>query len=106
MKSTCQKEAAQDLADYEKYMCWCETNEKEKVAAIEIAKQRIADLDTFIETATAKAGELKTQIADLEQDIADDQEAIDTATGVRQREREAFLAEEADMKETRYLLGE
>ena len=41
MKATCEKEGAEDLAAYGKYSCWCQTNEKEKNAAIEIAEQRI-----------------------------------------------------------------
>ena len=106
MKATCKKEVAEDLAAYWKYSCWRQTNEKEKNAAIEIAEQRIADLGNLIEVSTTKAGELKTEIDGLQQDTADDNHAIDTATSMCRKENEAFLAEEADVKETRYLLDE
>ena len=82
MKAACGKEGAEDLAAYGKYSCWCQTNKKEKNAAIEIAEQRIADLGNLIEVSTSKAGELKTEIAGLQQDTADDNDAIDTATSM------------------------
>jgi len=106
MRTQAKKDAANDLEAYDKYMCWCETNKKEKTAAIEAAEQEIADLTTFLEEAAAKEGELKTEIAGLEEDIAADQDALAEATAVRAKENEAFVAEEADMKETIALLTE
>merc|ERR1719336_1640026 len=91
---------------YDKYMCWCETNKKEKTAAIAAAEQRIADLTTFLEEAAAEEAELKTEIGALESDIAADEDALKEATAVRAKELEAFQDAEADMKETLQLLGE
>jgi len=79
---------------------------KEKTAAIAAAEQEVADLTTFLEEAAAKEGELKTEIAGLEEDIAADEDALAQATAVRKKENDAFVAEEADMKETIALLTE
>jgi len=106
MKDQVEKEATEDLTAYDKYMCWCQTNEKEKGAAIEEAQSRIEELTSFLEEAAAKEGELKTKIAGLESDIAADKDALATATANRQKEEEAFIEAEADMKETRGLLQE
>lgn len=106
MKATTEKEAKEDLESYDKYNCWAETNIKEKTEAIANAKQRIEELAAFIEASAAKQGELKTEIEQLKTDIAEDNEALATATSTREKEHEEFLAEEADMKETRGLLGE
>jgi chromosome segregation ATPase len=106
MKSTVEKDASEDLKAYDKYMCWCETNKKEKTAAIEAAEQRIADLTTFLEEAAAEEAELKTEISGLESDIAADEDALKEATAVREKEMTAFQDSEADMKETLQLLGE
>mmetsp|Transcript_98567 Transcript_98567/g.317834 ORF Transcript_98567/g.317834 Transcript_98567/m.317834 type:complete len:729 (-) Transcript_98567:66-2252(-) len=106
MKVVVDKEATEDLAAYDKYMCWCQTNEKEKTAAIEEAQARIEELNAFIEEATAKIGQLKTEIGSLEQDIAEDTDALSTAVATRDKEFAAFTAEEADMKETKGLLAE
>merc|ERR1719510_1101683 len=106
MRTQAKKDVADDLEAYDKYMCWCETNKKEKTAAIAAAEQEVADLTTFLEEAAAKEGELKTEIAGLEEDIAADEDALAQATAVRKKENDAFVAEEADMKETIALLTE
>jgi hypothetical protein len=106
MKAQTEKEAAEDLAAYDKYNCWCETNEKEKTEAIAAGEQRIAELAAFIEESAAKQAELKTEIESLTSDIAEDNTALEEATGVRAKEHGDFLTEEADIKETRSLLKE
>merc|ERR1719464_2535444 len=98
MKVQVEKDAKADQAAYDKYMCWCKTNKEEKTAAVEIAEKRIDALATAIEEAAAKAGELKTEISGLEDDIDSDKDALATATSVREEENKAFLAAEADMK--------
>mmetsp|Transcript_92137 Transcript_92137/g.265868 ORF Transcript_92137/g.265868 Transcript_92137/m.265868 type:complete len:737 (-) Transcript_92137:70-2280(-) len=106
MKAQCEKDAEEDLATYDKFMCWCATNEKEKGKALEDARAHVDELNAFLEEAAAKEGELKTLIATLEKDIAEDQDALATATATREKEFEAFQAAEADMKETKALLRE
>jgi len=106
MKSQVETEATEDLAAYDKYMCWCETNEKEKTAAIEEDQARIEELSSFLEEAAANIGGLKTEIESLASDIAEDQDALSTAVASRDKELAAFQAEEADMKETKGLLAE
>jgi hypothetical protein len=106
MKAQTEKEGEEDLAGYDKYICWCETTEAEKTAAIKAAETKIQELESFVEEAAAKESELKTEIAGLEDDIAADTEALSTATAMRKEQNDDFLAEEADMKETLSLLSE
>merc|ERR1719150_242828 len=67
---------------------------------------RIEELTSLLEELAARESSLKTQIAGLVQDIADDQEALASATAIRKKEFAAFQAEEADLKETIGLLKE
>merc|ERR1719181_58769 len=83
MKDQTIKEGEEDQAAYDKYKCWCETTEGEKTAAIEAAQTKIQELTSFVEEAAAKEGELKTEIAGLEEDIAADKEALASATAMR-----------------------
>merc|ERR1719446_163570 len=106
MKATTIKEGEEDLEAYDKYKCWCETTEKEKTDAIESAETKLEELGSFVEEAAAKEGELKTEIAGLEEDIASDKDALATATALRSKENEEFQTEEADMKETLSLLSQ
>jgi hypothetical protein len=48
MQAQLQSEAEMDEEVYEKLACWCETNDKEKTAAIEEAEARITALTSAI----------------------------------------------------------
>eukprot|EP00448_Togula_jolla_P016605 CAMPEP_0170591848 /NCGR_PEP_ID=MMETSP0224-20130122/12620_1 /TAXON_ID=285029 /ORGANISM="Togula jolla, Strain CCCM 725" /LENGTH=711 /DNA_ID=CAMNT_0010915735 /DNA_START=61 /DNA_END=2196 /DNA_ORIENTATION=+ len=100
MKAQVQKEAAEDLAAYEKYSCWCQNGEKENAAATKNAEEQIDGLTSSINEGVAKEGELKTQIGELAAGIEEDKSALAAATAIREKERASFEATEADMKET------
>merc|ERR1719238_1389320 len=106
MKAQTIKEGEEDLEAYDKYKCWCETSEAEKTDAVKAAETKLQELTSFVEEAAAKEGQLKTEIAGLEDDIAADQEALSSATSMRAKENSEFKTEEADVKETLGLLSE
>eukprot|EP00928_Gymnodinium_smaydae_P011260 TRINITY_DN14179_c0_g1_i1.p1 TRINITY_DN14179_c0_g1~~TRINITY_DN14179_c0_g1_i1.p1 ORF type:complete len:740 (-),score=236.85 TRINITY_DN14179_c0_g1_i1:83-2302(-) len=100
MKGQVEKEAAKDQSVYERYACWCKTNDREKTGAIEEATGRLQELSSFVEGAVAKQGELKSEIESLEQGVREDSDALQQAEALRAREKEEFEAQQADMKET------
>lgn len=106
MKAQTIKEGEEDKTAYDKYKCWCETTEAEKTDAVKAAEATIEELTSFIAEAAAKEGELKTEIAGLEADIAADKDSLAEATSMRAKENGEFKAEEADLKETLSLLSE
>jgi len=97
MQAQLEKEAEEDEEVYEKVACWCETNDKEKTKAIADAEARITDLTSTIEELTATSSRLNTEIKNVEAEIAKNQEALDKATALRQKELAEFNAEEKDM---------
>jgi septal ring factor EnvC (AmiA/AmiB activator) len=97
MQAQLEKEADEDEETYQKVACWCETNDKEKTAAIADAEAHITDLTSTIEELTATSAKLNTEIKNLEAEIAKNQEALDKATAMRQKELAEFNAEEKDM---------
>merc|ERR1719218_387052 len=97
MAAQLEKEQKEDEEVYEKVACWCETNDKEKTAAIAEAEARITDLTSTIEEHTATSARLNTEIKNLEAEIAKNQEALAKATAIRQKELAEFNAEEKDM---------
>merc|ERR1711871_1736438 len=92
-----EKEAEEDEEIYDKVACWCETNDKEKTKAIADAEAKIADLTTKIEELTAASARLNTEIKNLEKEVAENQEALDQATAIREKELAEFNAEEKDL---------
>merc|ERR1740138_637808 len=92
-----EKEAETDEEIYDKMACWCETNDREKTKAIKDAEARIADLTTQIEEYTASSARLNTEIKNLDKEVAENQEALDQATAIRQKQLAEFNAEEKDL---------
>merc|ERR1719350_2181143 len=95
-----EKEAEEDEEIYDKMACWCETNDKEKTKAIAEAEARIEDLTTKIEELTAASAQLNTEIKNLESEVAKNQEALDKATAIREKQLAEFNAEEKDLLES------
>jgi hypothetical protein len=72
MKAELVAEANKEAEMYDKMVCWCETNEKEKTKAIADADALQKELTAQIEGMAAKFGEETTEIARLKEQIADD----------------------------------
>merc|ERR1719235_2046052 len=77
--------------------CWCETGYKEKAKAIKEAEARIADLESSIEANTAKSQQCETDIESLASQISEQTASLESATGIRDKERAEFVADEKDM---------
>eukprot|EP00746_Dinoflagellata_sp_MGD_P155195 gnl/MRDRNA2_/MRDRNA2_85246_c0_seq3.p1 gnl/MRDRNA2_/MRDRNA2_85246_c0~~gnl/MRDRNA2_/MRDRNA2_85246_c0_seq3.p1 ORF type:complete len:647 (-),score=243.60 gnl/MRDRNA2_/MRDRNA2_85246_c0_seq3:197-2137(-) len=97
MQKQLEKEAEEDEEAYEKMVCWCETNDKEKTKAVTLAGQRITQLGSDIEAYSAKATQLTTDIEALKEQVTELEEGLDKATEVRDKELAEFVAEEKDM---------
>jgi len=105
MKAQVEKEGVADKKAYDAYACWCQTAEGEKTQAVEDAKTKIEDLEAFLEEAAATEAQLKTEIGELAEDIGQDQESLQNANGLREKEHAEFLVDEADSKEALASLG-
>ncbi|KAL9139381.1 putative conserved tandem protein 10 [Amphidinium carterae] len=107
MQKQLEKEQEEDEEIYEKLACWCETNDKEKTKAIADAEAKIEDLQIKIEELTATSAKLNTEIAHLESEVKKNQESLDQATALRQKQMAEFNAEdEKDLLESIKALGE
>jgi hypothetical protein len=97
MQKQLEKEAEEDEVTYEKIVCWCNTNDKEKTKSIKIAEGRITDLTKSIEEGTATSARLNTEIANLDKEVAANQHALDQASAMRTKDLAEFTAEEKDL---------
>jgi len=91
-----EKEGEEDEEIYDQLACWCETNDKEKTKSIADAEASIEDLTTKIEELTAGSARLSTEVKNLEKEVAENQQALDSATAIREKELAEFNAEEKD----------
>jgi hypothetical protein len=97
MKAELEYEAKHDAEMYDKMVCWCETNEKEKTKAIADAEAEQKELTTEIEALAAKFGEQATEIERLKEQIAEDTESLKTATAIREKEAAKFYDMNKDL---------
>jgi len=97
MKEQLEKENEEDKEIYEKMQCWCTTNDKEKSQAIKDAEERIDQLNSTIEELSAKAARLDTEITNLKEELASNQQALAEATKMREKQLAEFTQAERDM---------
>jgi chromosome segregation ATPase len=97
MKDTLTKEAQGDEEAYDKMVCWCETNDKEKSEAIAGADAHMNDLFAEIEERAARDAELNAQIKQLFAGIMENEGGMDRATKLREKEYAAFTVSEKEM---------
>jgi len=97
MAKTLEKEGEEDEVVYDKMVCWCNTNDKEKTKSIGEAKTRIEDLTHSIEEGTGKSAQLNTEIANHDKEVAANENALDKAQAMRTKELAEFVAEEKDV---------
>uniref|UniRef100_A0A7S1RSC5 Uncharacterized protein n=1 Tax=Alexandrium catenella TaxID=2925 RepID=A0A7S1RSC5_ALECA len=82
---------------YDKMVCWCETNEKEKTQAIADADAKDLELSSEVEGRAARFGNLATEIAQMKDQIAEDTEALKQATAIREKTAGEFRGDEKDL---------
>jgi hypothetical protein len=97
MRAELMAEADKEAEMYDKMVCWCETNEKEKTKAIADAEALDKELSSEIERRAAKFGEEATEIERLKTQIAEDTESLKTATAIREREAAKFYETNKDL---------
>jgi chromosome segregation ATPase len=90
-------EADKEAEMYDKMVCWCETNEKEKTKAIADAEAMQKELTAEIEGLAAKFGEESTEIERLKTQIAEDTAALKQATAIREKEAAKFYDMNKDL---------
>merc|ERR1719379_2651272 len=97
MKAELEADGKKEAEMYDKMVCWCETNEKEKVKAIADADAKDADLTAEIEERAAAHGKLATDIEYTKGLIIEAEEALKKARAVREGEAAEFRDGEKDL---------
>merc|ERR1719456_1259920 len=87
--------AEEDLFD--KYVCWYKTVVSTKKASNAEAKDRIEQLTAYIDDVKSGRVEFTSERKDLEAEIEKLNTEIETATDMRKKENEDFLAAKAEM---------
>jgi len=84
---------------YDEFSEWCEDRSKDLQFEIKTGKGNKADLEATIQKESANSDALSAKIEDLSGDIAENEAEVKKATGIRNKENAAFVAEEKELKE-------
>mmetsp|Transcript_19988 Transcript_19988/g.45543 ORF Transcript_19988/g.45543 Transcript_19988/m.45543 type:complete len:678 (+) Transcript_19988:59-2092(+) len=99
MKAELQKSLDDDKAVHEMLTCWCGSNDKEKTQAIDLGEQKVTQLQSTMDEATAKILDLKTKRKSTQEEQYADEKALKDARALRMKENQAFHSEEMDLQE-------
>merc|ERR1719456_1342429 len=97
MQEELEAEAKDDEEVYEQLTCWCETNRKEKEAAIEMGKAKIEQLESSIEELTSKIAGMTEHYNGQRGEMYKNDKAKKDATAMRMKEGQEFHKEETDL---------
>merc|ERR1719478_1817555 len=84
---------------YDKYACWCETTTHRKATLIEDAKVSIESLGHKVLSNKGKSATEGSEIAELNADIAKNEDAQAKATAIREKENGDYQANKAEMEQ-------
>jgi chromosome segregation ATPase len=77
---------------FAKFQCYCDDNTREKTDSIKSLTTQISVLEAKIEEVQGSSGTLSEEVAKLDEDIAENERARETAESVRDKEHEAYTA--------------
>jgi len=100
LKSKVEKDGEVEQKQFDKYSCWCEETTRRKAYQIEGNMRSIKHLGTAILTLKGKSATRQSEVKLLKKDVAENEDAQDRATAMRQKSNKAFLDEKAEMEET------
>jgi hypothetical protein len=97
LKAKVLSEGEAEAATYNKFACFCKDTTAEKTKNIQEGTDKKADLGAFIETETAARAHHDSEIARLEQEIADSEKAQKIATDTRKGENDVYNKNAEDL---------
>merc|ERR1719333_111436 len=92
LKSKIETDGLEDQKVYDKFACWCEKTTARKAAMIESGKTNIESLSEKIISLKGKTSSYAADVAQLQKDIAGNQQGQADATAIRKKETEDYLS--------------
>merc|ERR1719389_1237826 len=100
LKAKIEADGKMEQQIYDKYACWCETTSARKANDIHTAYADMKSLSTKILEFKGLTATRTSEIAQLTLEMSANQAAQDEATGIRQKENAAYMAEKVEMETT------
>jgi len=105
MEKKVKVEGDQSKKIFNKYMCYCKTTRAQLDSQITAAQEKIPQVESKLKEASGSLQQLKGSLTKAKEDRAAAQEAIKTATALREKAAATFDQENSDMKENIQAMG-
>jgi len=100
MKAKLEKEAEGESELMDKFNCWCKENGEEKAGSVEKDQARLKEMQSRIEELSATSARLKTEYANLAQDVAKGEQSMDQQVALRRTQVAKFDEEKLDLSKS------
>jgi len=97
MQTEVSEEGEKDKDLHEKFLCYCEKNDGELTAGLEDLRNKIPQIESSIEEATAEKAQLDADLVKHKADREAAKESIAAATKQREKEAETFAGESGEL---------
>jgi len=94
-----EKDGKSEQASYDKYACWVEDTLQRKAKDISDAKELLPQLDDAIKKGKAEIASHGAEVAQLNKDIAQNNEGQKEANGIRQKEHNEYSADRSESEQ-------
>merc|ERR1719217_425149 len=99
LEAKVEKDGKAEQESFDKYACWCEETMERKASDISSAKELIAETEILIEKLKGEIASHGAEVAQLKKDIAQNNEAVKDATGVRNKENADYAGERTESEQ-------
>merc|ERR1719426_655020 len=99
LKSTCLSDGLAEQQIYDKYACWCEKTSKRKAQDIVTAQEDLRALGQRILKLKGKIATRAAEIAELSDNIQDNENEQEAITAVREKQNKAWMEMSAEVKQ-------
>merc|ERR1719262_1985852 len=99
LEAQVKKDGKAEQESFDKYACWCEKTMERKASDISSAKELITETEILIKKLKGEIASHQAEIAQLKKDIAQNNEAVKDATGVRNKGNKEYAADRTESEQ-------
>merc|ERR1719386_98793 len=97
MQSKISEESKTEAANFDKFMCYCETNKQSLSTSVDGAMDKVPQIDSEISSMTHAKAQLTSHLADAKSSCEDAMKAITMSMALREKQEAEFNKESAQM---------
>jgi len=105
LQKNVEQDGKNEQEGFDKFACWCEKTMERKAKDINDAKELITEMEVLMKKLNGEIASHGAEIAQLEKDIAQNNEAVQDATELRNKENKEYEAEKTETEQCLGALG-